>query len=94
MFVDEANHIYTPMPMYNLIEYSDNFSDTSGSLCQFKKDGIPANNVNLTIDNSGSFKYKAALAGKTADAVGGTNSSVKNTKIIFPLKNLSNFWNH
>ena len=90
MFVDEANHIYTAMPMYNLIEYSDNYSDTSGSLCQFKKD-IAANNVNLTIDNSGSFKYKAALAGKTADAVGGTNSSVKNTKIIFPLKYLSNF---
>ena len=30
IFVDEANHIYTEMPMYNLIEYSDNFSDTSG----------------------------------------------------------------
>ena len=90
MFVDEANHIYTALPMYNLIEYSDNYSDTSGSLCQFKKD-IAANNVNLTIDNSGCFKYKAALAGKTADAVGGTNSSVKNTKIIFPLKYLSNF---
>ena len=93
-FVDKANHIYIAMPMYNLIEYSDNYSDTSGSLCQFKKDDLPANNVNLTIDSSGSFKYKAALAGKTADAVGGTNSSVKNTKIIFPLKNLSNFWNH
>ena len=30
-FVDEANHIYIAMPMYNLIEYSDNYSDTSGS---------------------------------------------------------------
>ena len=92
VFVDEANHIYIAMPMYNLIEYSDNYSDTSGSLSQFKKDDLPANNVNLTIDSSGPFKYKAALAGKTADAVGGTNSSVKNTKIIFPLKYLSNFW--
>ena len=35
MFVDEANHIYTAMPMYNLTEYSDNYSDTSGSLLQF-----------------------------------------------------------
>ena len=34
-FVDEANHIYIAMPMYNLIEYSDNHSDTSGSLWQF-----------------------------------------------------------
>ena len=25
------------MPMYNLIEYSDNYSDTSGSLWQFKR---------------------------------------------------------
>ena len=32
VFVDEANHIYIAMPMYNLIEYSDNYSETSGSL--------------------------------------------------------------
>ena len=32
IFVDEANHIYVAMLMYNLIEYSDNYSDTSGSL--------------------------------------------------------------
>ena len=38
VFVDEANHIYIAMPMYNLIEYSDNYSDTSGSLWQFKRD--------------------------------------------------------
>ena len=29
------------MPMYNLIEYSDNYSDTSGSLWQFKRDEQP-----------------------------------------------------
>ena len=56
IFVDEANHIYTAMPTYNLIEYSDNYSDTSGSLRQFKRDEVPANNANLTIDNSDSFK--------------------------------------
>ena len=32
IFVDEANHIYIAMPMYNLIEYRDNYSDTSGRL--------------------------------------------------------------
>ena len=32
VFADEANHIYIAMPMYNLIEYSENYSDTSGSL--------------------------------------------------------------
>ena len=30
--------------------------------------------------------------GKTANAVGGANSSVKNAKIVVPLKYLSNFW--
>ena len=52
------------MPMYNLIEYSDNYSDTSGSLWQFKRDEVPANNAYLSINNSESFKYKAALLGK------------------------------
>ena len=32
IFVDEANHIYIATPMYNVIEYNDNYSDTSGSL--------------------------------------------------------------
>ena len=36
-FVDEANYIYIAMPMYSLIEHSDNYSDTSGSLWQFKR---------------------------------------------------------
>ena len=92
VFVDEANHIYIAMPMYNLIEYSNNYSDTSGILWQFKRDEVPAGNVDLTIDNSQSFKYKAALVGKTADAVGDTNSSVKDAKIVVPLNHLSNFW--
>ena len=61
IFVDEASHIYIAMPMYNLIEYSDNSSDTSGSLWQFKRDEIPVNNADLTSGNSESFKYKAAL---------------------------------
>ena len=33
VFIDETNHIYNAMPMYKLIEYIDNYSDTSGSLC-------------------------------------------------------------
>ena len=80
------------MPRYNLIEYSVNYSDTSGSLWQFKRGEVPANNSDLTIDNSQSFKYKAALLRKTANAVNNTNSSVKDAKIVVPLKYLSNFW--
>ena len=91
VFVDEANHIYTAMPMYNLIEYSDNYSDTSRRLWQFKIDEVTNKNADLIIDNSQSFKYKQALAEKTANAVNNTNSSVKDAKVV-PLKYLSNFW--
>ena len=94
MFIDKANHIYIAMLMYKLIEYSGIYLDISGSLWQFKRDKVPANNANFTVDNgvynSQSFKYKAALVGKTADAAD-RNSFVKNPKIVVPLKYLSNF---
>ena len=91
MFVAEANHIYIAMPIYNLIDYSDNYSETSGSLWHFKRDKDPANNADLSIDNSEYFKYKAALVGKITNHNNG-NSFVKNTKLVVPLKYLSNFW--
>ena len=53
------------MPIFNLIEYSDNYSDTSGSFWDFKRDEI-VNNANVTNDdNSPSFKYKENLIGGT-----------------------------
>ena len=91
VFLDEANHNYIAMPMYNLIEYSGNYSDTAGSLLQFKRDEVSANNADLTIVNSESFKYKGALAGKTNNFAD-QKSSLKDTKIVVPLKYLSNFW--
>ena len=77
------------MSMYNLIEYRHNYSDKSGGLWQFKRDEVPDYNADLAANNSQSFKYKAALVGKTSDAVNDTNSSVENTKIVAPLKYLS-----
>ena len=50
-FVDEADFINITMPMYNLIEYSDNYSETSGSLWQFKRDKIEVD-VDLTLDTN------------------------------------------
>ena len=84
-FVDYADFINITMPMYNLIEYSDNYSDTSGSLWQFKRDEIEGN-VDLTVDahipnNSSSYKYKSSFI---------TNRN--NVKIAVPLKYLSSFW--
>ena len=45
VFFDEADHADIAMPMHNLIEYSNNYSDTSGSLWQFKRDEVPPNNA-------------------------------------------------
>ena len=55
VFIDEANHICTGMPMYSLIEYSDSYSDTSGSFWQFKGDEVPDGNADLLVDNNGIF---------------------------------------
>ena len=88
-FDDEANNINITMPMYNLIEYSDNYSDTAGSLWQFRRYEIEGD-ADLTINNASSFKYKANLISDTvADAA---NRKKENVKIAVPLKYLSNFW--
>ena len=92
VFINETNHIYIAMPMYNLIKYSNNYSDISGSLLQFKRDEFTDSHVNLTTYNSKSFKYKAYLVEKTANADNNMNSSVKDAKIVVPLKYLGSFW--
>ena len=48
--IDNAKDIDIVMPMYNLIEYSDNYAETTGSLWQYCKD-IPARNNNNEITN-------------------------------------------
>ena len=84
-FVDETEHNNIAMSMYNLIEYSDNYADASGSLWQFKRHEIEGN-VDLTVNgnhipnNSSSFKYKSS---SIADRNG--------VKIAVPLKYLRNF---
>ena len=67
-FVDNAENTNIAMPMYNLIEYSDNYSDTSGSLWKFKRDEFNVNDVNTVLNNNNnasSFKYKASIVGNT-----------------------------
>ena len=82
------------MPMYNLIEYSDNYSGTSGGLWQFKRDESHVTDVgnpdNVSTNNSLSFKCKSSVLGEPT-AVGG-NRVLKNVKIVIPLKYLNNFW--
>ena len=90
--IDNAEYIDIVMPMYNLIEYSDNYSKTSGSLWQYCKD-IPAINDNGDIFNfdgnkaTDSFSFKAKITGQTNDDV-----EINGVEILVPLKCLSNFW--
>ena len=63
------------MPMYNLIEYSDNYSDTSGRLWDFKRDEIVNNADVANDDNAFSFKYRASIIGNTEK--NGTKNGVK-----------------
>ena len=90
--IGNAEYIDIVMPIYNLIEYSGNYSKTSRSLWQYCKD-IPA------VDNDGdivtfngandtdSLNFKSKIIGKTND-----DGDIENVKIMVPLKCLSNFW--
>ena len=58
-YVEKAEYLDIIMPMYNLLEYSDNYQDTTGSLYQFKRDEPPvANNARVTAVTE-SLKYKS-----------------------------------
>ena len=76
--------------IYNLIEYSSNYSKTSGSLWQYFRDESAINNDSNTVNflgNCSSFKFKQKITGKIP-ADGNTNDDEK----AVPLKYLSNFW--
>ena len=89
--IDNAKDIDIVMPMYNLIEYSDNYAKTTGSLWQYCKD-IPARDNNNEIiefaagNTTDSFNFKAKITNQTG------NDGTKDVEIIVPLNYLSNFW--
>ena len=79
------------MPVYNLIEYNDDYSNTSGSLWKYCKDmpAVDNNNaiVNFAENNlTDSFNFKVKMTSQTGD------DGTKNVKIMIPLKYLINFW--
>ena len=93
--VDTAENLDIVMPMYNLIEYSDNYQDSSATLYQYNRDEPPEANAtdDLTADNSSSFKYRINLLGNVTE-VAGDAAGVRrlNVKVVVPLKYLSNFF--
>ena len=89
--VDNAKGIDIAMPMYNLIEYSDNYSKTSRSLWQYCKDIPSVDNKNAIVNFAennltDSFNFKVKMTGQSG------NDGTKNVEIMVPLKYLSNFW--
>ena len=78
------------MPMFNLIEYSDNYSKTSGSLWQYCKEISAINNNGAIVDFNGanatdSFNFKTKITRQTND------DGILNVEIMV-LEYLSNFW--
>ena len=81
------------MPMYNLMEYSDNYSKPSGSLWKYCKDIPAVDDDGAIVDFNGanatdSFNFKAKTTGDETNDEG----NIGNVEIIVPLKYLSNFW--
>ena len=90
--IDTAENLDIVMPTYNLIEYSDNYQDSSATLYQYKRDEPPEDDAvaHLRANNSSSLKYKIKLLGNvTGDAAGVRRLNVK---VVAPLKYLSNFF--
>ena len=90
--IDNAEYIDIVMPMYNLIEYSDNYSKTPGSLWQYCKEKPAADNVGNIVAFNGanatdSFNFETKITGQNNN-----DGIINNVEIIVSLKYLSNFW--
>ena len=96
-FTDHAEDTDIAIPMYNLLEYHDNFSMTSGSLWNYYRDAVNDANENNAASNcmlnknkttkSKSFKHKTKIIGSTS-----ANNSRLDVEAVVPLKYLNNFW--
>ena len=105
--IDTADNLDLTMNLYNMLEYSDNYADTAGSLYQYKRPeprDANGNVVNLATTLS-SFKYQSGLAQKQLTTPNSENVPAnadpnfptvhriwKNIKIVVPLKYISKFF--
>ena len=81
--IEKAEDLDIVMPMYNLLEYSDDYQDSTGSLYQFKRDEPPDDNADVA-NNTSSLVYKSKLISGTDD------NNVNNVKLVVTLKYVSN----
>ena len=83
--VEKAEDLDIVLPMNNLLEYSDNYQDSAGSLYQFKRDEPPNDNANVG-NATAILVYKSKLIKGTDD------NNVNNVKLVVPLKYVSSFF--
>ena len=90
--IDNADDLDVVMPMYNLLEYSKNYKNNTGSLWNYYRDETNSstdnNNITHSILNSKSVDYKASFI----DSMTNNNLTKNDVKIVISLKHLSNFW--
>ena len=88
--VQTADNLDLKMNMYNLIEYSNSYSDSTASLYHFRRQEPIANNANLTTGGSLSFNYKSNILGNAAE--NGNNPLWKNVQIMVPFLTYQSFF--
>ena len=102
-FIEDADDLDIVIPMYNLLEYSNNYRKTIGSLYNYYKDELsddnhPNNFLNNNVVNSSAFKYKNKITGNTYNIAAGAADHDANRvgkqdiKLAMPLKYLGHFW--
>ena len=96
-FIDNAQDLNVVLPMNNLLEYSDSYSMTSGSLWNYYRDEVNDNANENNADNyrvnnnkaitRKSFKYKTKVIESTPN-----DNNTLDADVAVPLEYLSNFW--
>ena len=89
--IEDADDLDIVMPMYNLLEYSQNYRKTIGSLYNYYRDELSDdadNNQfnNIKVVNSNTFKYKNKIIDNA------NNAGTKDIELAIALKYLGNFW--
>ena len=89
--IDDTKNLDLVMPMYNLLEYSSNYSETTVSLWFYSKDDAANFNADIANDNNFRFyNYKTKLLENAA--ADGANKNLRNATYVVPLNYLSYFW--
>ena len=104
VLIENAEDLDVVIPIYNLLEYSKNYSKTSGSLWNYYRDELPDetnddNGPNKNVINSESFKYNTTITGSTYNVDDDhvinydpdMSGKIKDAEIVVPLKYLGNF---